>query len=83
MKNASGRKDGDLDDLGAGSDYGSGGPETERAGAMTSHWPSSRLNLFPSTSETLLFALGWTLCFAQLAMGYTNLPLFPQWVCHR
>jgi len=61
----------------AGTDYGNGGQETERPGAMTPQWPSNRLIVFPSTSETLVFSPNpGSAYFAQLAMGCTNPPLY-------
>lgn len=54
-----------------GVDYGKGGWATKRPGAMTPRWPSNRLNIFPSTSETLLLShRPGSACFA--ALGCTN-----------
>ncbi|RPA94615.1 hypothetical protein L873DRAFT_1746861 [Choiromyces venosus 120613-1] len=42
---------------------------------MTPQWPGNREYLFPPTSETLLSSSELTpVCFAQLAIGCTNLP---------
>jgi len=54
IRNASCRKDGDVAVWESwGEAIVTGGPRAHCPGALTPHWPSNRVNLFPLTSETV------------------------------
>jgi len=47
---------------GADRSYCNGGPRTQYPGAMTPHWPSNRLNLFPRPPRHYSFPPSWLPC---------------------